>query len=464
MKAPQFYNTLSRQIESFAFSHGEEVKLYTCGPTVYDYAHIGNFRAYIFEDLLQRFLEVIGYRVKRVMNFTDVDDKTIRNSRKQSIPLHEFTAIYKKAFLEDLKTLRIKMPTHMPSATDYIPQMIQMIQMLEKRGIAYQAEDGSVYYRISKFSNYGKLAHLDLEALRPSGRINSDEYEKENLGDFALWKAATPEDGDVGWDSPWGRGRPGWHIECSAMATALLGETIDIHCGGIDNIFPHHEAEIAQSEACSGHRFVKLWMHCEHLRVNNQKMAKSLGNFYTLRDLLQKGFSGDHIRYALLSVHYRIPLNFTLEGLESAKQTLVRIEEWKQRLLSLNFDGEEKKVLAASWHENFLEALADDLNISKALAVLFDAIRETHRAMDQNSLSATDANAHWKAWEIVNRILAIETNFEKTIPEEVQHLLNERKLAREKKDFKESDRLREKITSLGWIVKDTPQGQEIRAI
>ncbi|MEZ5404991.1 MAG: cysteine--tRNA ligase [Verrucomicrobiia bacterium] len=461
---PQFYNTLSRQIESLPFSHGEEIKLYTCGPTVYDYAHIGNFRAYIFEDLLQRFLEATGYRVKRVMNFTDVDDKTIRNSRKQNIPLSEFTAIYKKAFLEDLKTLRIQMPSYMPSATDYIPQMIQMIQTLEQKGIAYQAEDGSVYYRISKFSDYGKLAHLDLEALRPSGRINSDEYEKENLGDFALWKAVTPEDGEVGWESPWGRGRPGWHIECSAMATALLGETIDIHCGGIDNIFPHHEAEIAQSEACSGHCFVKLWMHCEHLRVNNQKMAKSLGNFYTLRDLLEKGFTGDQVRYALLSVHYRIPLNFTLEGLEAAKQALARIDEWKKRLLSLNFDPSEKAE-AAPWQKNFLEALADDLNISKALAVLFDVIRETHRAMDQNSLSQQEANAHWKAWEAINQVLAIKTiTGTLTIPEAVQKLLEERKLVRETKDFKKSDLLRDQIKSLGWIVKDTPKGQELRPL
>ena len=462
MKTPEFYNTLTRTKELLSNLKEENLKLYTCGPTVYDYAHIGNFRAYIFEDLLQRYLEALGYKVYRVMNFTDVDDKTIRNAKKENISLKEFTDIYKKTFLEDLKTLGIKIPKQMPSATDYIPQMIEMIQKLVEQDIAYQAEDNSVYYRISKFPNYGKLAHLNLEELRPSGRVNADEYEKENLGDFALWKAHTPEDGAISWDSPWGKGRPGWHIECSAMAMALLGHTIDIHCGGIDNIFPHHEAEIAQSEACSGKPFVKLWMHCEHLRVNNQKMAKSLGNFYTLRDLLKKGFTGQQVRYALLSVHYRIPLNFTFEGLEASKQALLRIEQWVARLQGLVSSPMENE-LPARWNINFLDALADDLNISKALATLFDLIRETNRALDNNTLSSQEATSHLRAWYQINQILALDFKADKP-SEEINHLLQERQKARQNKDFKTADILRNSIADLGWSVKDTAQGQEIRRL
>lgn len=462
MKTPEFYNTLTRTHETVSQLEGEDLKIYTCGPTVYDYAHIGNFRAYIFEDLLQRYLESQGYRVNRVMNFTDVDDKTIRNARKQALPLQAFTDVYKKAFLEDLKTLRIKIPDQMPSATDFIPQMIEMIQKLVELGIAYQAEDNSVYYRISQFPNYGKLAHLNLEELRPSGRVNADEYEKESLGDFALWKAHSADDGDIGWDSPWGKGRPGWHIECSAMSTTLLGSTIDIHCGGIDNIFPHHEAEIAQSEACSGHPFVKLWMHCEHLRVNNQKMAKSLGNFYTLRDLLEKGFTGQQVRYALLAVHYRIPLNFTFEGLEAAKQALLRIEEWLTRLQGV-VASSFVEAPPAPWRIDFLDALADDLNISKALAVLFDTIRETHRALDKGTLSSHEAETHLGAWHQVNQILALDFQ-EEGPPEKVKQLLSERQLARQSKDFKKADALRTSIANLGWTVKDTSQGQELRRL
>ena len=292
----RLFNTYSRQLEDFApiDPAGKTVKLYTCGPTVYSYAHIGNFRAYIFEDLLQRHLEARGFHVHRVMNLTDVDDKTIRNSRQQDKSLPEFTAPFKQAFFEDLKTLRIQPAETFPEATapEYIARMIEMIGILVERGFAYQAEDGSVYYRIKEFPDYGKLAHLDLDALRPTGRIQNDEYEKESVGDFALWKAWTEADGDVKWDSPWGPGRPGWHIECSAMAGALLGDEIDIHCGGEDNIFPHHEAEIAQSEAVTGKKFVRYWMHCKHLMVNGQKMSKSLGNFTRCATCWQRGTRG----------------------------------------------------------------------------------------------------------------------------------------------------------------------------
>ena len=292
----RFFNTYSRELDEFTplDPAGKIVRMYTCGPTVYNHAHIGNFRAYIFEDLLQRHLEARGFDVLRVMNLTDVDDKTIRNSRAAGKRLADFTALYKEAIFEDIDALRIKRAQHFPAATEpqYIKRMIAMIGELVSKDVAYQADDRSVYFRLSKFPDYGKLAHLNLDELRPSGRVSSDEYEKESVGDFALWKAWDEADGEVKWDSPWGPGRPGWHIECSAMATALLGPELDIHCGGVDNIFPHHEAEIAQSECCTGKKFVRHWLHCAHLMVEGQKMSKSLGNFYTLRDLLAKGWTG----------------------------------------------------------------------------------------------------------------------------------------------------------------------------
>ena len=290
--ALRFFNTYSRKIEEFEPRDpaARAISIYTCGPTVYSRAHIGNFRAYIFEDLLQRHLELRGYKVHRVMNITDVDDKTIRGAREARVPLTKFTEQFKNAFFQDAETLRIKRANEFPAATDqrYIVRMIEMIGELIARGLAYQADDKSVYFRINKFPDYGKLAHFDLTQLQSTGRVKHDEYDKEHIGDFALWKAWDGEDGDVKWDCPWGPGRPGWHIECSAMATALLGDQIDIHCGGVDNIFPHHEAEIAQSEGVTGKKFVRYWLHCAHLLVDGQKMAKSLGNFYTVPDVLAK--------------------------------------------------------------------------------------------------------------------------------------------------------------------------------
>src|SRR2546428_890043 len=333
----RFFNTYSRQLEEVRPRDpaAHNIDIYTCGPTVYSRAHIGNFRAYIFEDLLQRHLELRGYKVHRVMNITDVDDKTIRGAREAGVPLSKFTAQFKEAFFQDIETLRIKRADEFPAATDqrYIDKMIEMISMLIFRGLAYQAEDKSVYFRINKFPDYGKLAHFDLTQLQSTGRVKHDEYDKEHIGDFALWKSWDEADGDVAWDSPWGRGRPGWHIECSAMATAILGPQIDIHCGGVDNIFPHHEAEIAQSECCTGMKFVRYWLHCAHLMVEGQKMAKSLGNFYTLRDLLAKGWSGREVRYALISVNYRLPLNFTFDGLAASRSALERIDGWVDRLM-----------------------------------------------------------------------------------------------------------------------------------
>ncbi len=456
----RLFNTLTRRVEDFSPREPGLVRLYTCGPTVYNFAHIGNFRAYIFEDLLQRHLEYRGLRVERVMNLTDVDDKTIRGCRAAGLPLAEFTAPFKKAFFEDLDTLRIKRAGHFPAATEpvHIERMIAMISTLVEKGHAYRAEDGSVYFRIRSFPDYGRLAHFNIEDLRDGVRVSNDEYEKENVGDFALWKAWDAADGDVGWESPWGRGRPGWHIECSAMATGLLGDELDIHCGGEDNIFPHHEAEIAQSECCTGKKFVRLWMHCRHLRVEGSKMAKSAGNFFTLRDLMDKGWTGREVRYALISVKYREPLNFTFEGLAAARGALQRLDEWTVRLKETAGDSPAAERPAGP--EGFGEALDDDLNISAALAAVFETVRETNRLMNEGSLSAGAARALLDWLRGVNSVLALEPEEEK-IPAGVGELVERRANARAAKDWKLSDTLRDEILAMGWMVKDTRDGQKL---
>ena len=463
----RFFNTYSREVEEFEprDSSARQIRMYTCGPTVYSRAHIGNFRAYIFEDLLQRHLELRGYKVDRVMNITDVDDKTIRGAGEAGIPLRKFTEQFKQAFFEDADTLRIKRANEYPAATDqrYIDRMIDMISTLISKGLAYQAEDKSVYYRINKFPNYGKLAHIDLSQLQSTGRVKHDEYDKEHIGDFALWKAWDEEDGDVKWDSPWGPGRPGWHIECSAMSTALLGDQLDIHCGGVDNIFPHHEAEIAQSEGVTEKKFVRYWLHCAHLLVDGQKMAKSMGNFYTVPDVLAKGYTGRELRYALLRVHYRVPLNFTWEGMNEARESLGRIDEWLTRLREVvgsarRADRTPQRGVPTS---KFEEALDDDLNISAALGFLFESIRETNRAMDQNEMDAATANAWLDWWKRINTVLDLEAEFEIVVPPEVMQLAKERENARREKKWKRSDELREQISKLGWEVRDTKDGPKL---
>ena len=461
----RFFNTYSRKIEEFEPRDpaGHAVSIYTCGPTVYSRAHIGNFRAYIFEDLLQRHLELRGYKVHRVMNITDVDDKTIRGAREAKVPLAKFTEQFKQAFFEDAKTLRIKRADEFPAATDqrYVDRMIDMIRELIARGLAYQADDKSVYFRINKFPNYGNLAHFDLTQLQSTGRVKHDEYDKEHIGDFALWKAWDEEDGDVKWASPWGPGRPGWHIECSAMATALLGNQIDIHCGGVDNIFPHHEAEIAQTEGVTGKKFVRYWLHCAHLLVDGQKMAKSLGNFYTVPDVLAKSYTGRELRYALLRVHYRVPLNFTWEGMEEARQSLTRIDEWLRRLdeVVAKKTNEGKSKMRPG--QQFEEALDDDLNISAALGYLFETIRETNRAMDQNELDPASAKAWLNWWDRINTVLDLESEAEVVVPAEVAQLAEERQNARREKNWKRSDELRDRISALGWDVRDTKDGEKL---
>ncbi|MEI6070900.1 MAG: cysteine--tRNA ligase [Verrucomicrobiae bacterium] len=467
--AIRYFNSFSRRLEEFVPLEPGQVRLYTCGPTVYNFAHIGNFRAYIFEDLLQRHLEFRGFHVHRVMNLTDVDDKTIRGCRAAGIPLAEFTAPFKAAFFEDLDALRIKRADHFPEATsaDQIARMISMIAVLVEKGHAYRADDGSVYFRIRSFPAYGHLAHIVLDELQAGTRIRSDEYEKENVGDFALWKAWDEADGDVAWDSPWGRGRPGWHIECSAMATGILGPQLDIHCGGEDNIFPHHEAEIAQSECVTGLRFAGYWMHCKHLRVEGSKMAKSAGNFFTLRDLIEKGWTGREVRLALLSVKYREPLNFTMDGLAAARSALARLDEWSARITAAAAQvaapqppGSAPAPDLLPEMDAFGDALDDDLNISAALAAVFELIRKTNRRLDAGNLTAEQAKP-LAAWlQGVHSVLALEPDPEAP-PPATGTLLEQRALARAAKDWKSSDALRDQIAALGWTVKDTKDGQKL---
>ncbi len=462
----RLFNTYSRQLEEFKprDATSRKIDMYTCGPTVYSRAHIGNFRAYVFEDLLQRHLELRGYKVRRVMNITDVDDKTIRGARQAKIPLSRFTEPFKQAFFEDIETLHIKRADEFPAATDqrYIDRMIAMIGTLISRDLAYQAEDKSVYYRIQKFPNYGKLSHIDLTQLQSTGRVRNDEYDKEHIGDFALWKAWDEEDGEVKWDSPWGPGRPGWHIECSAMATAILGDQIDIHCGGVDNIFPHHEAEIAQTEGVTGKTFVRYWLHCAHLLVDGQKMSKSLGNFYTLANVLEKGYTGRELRYALMRVHYRSQLNFTWEGMDEARQALGRIDAWIARLEEKSAEESVQRSTSNTQppFQKFETALDDDLNISGALGVLFDAIRDSNRSLDEQTLDSSAAKKWLEWWTEVDRVLAIG-EMPAEIPHEIAALAQARVQARLAKDWRKSDELRDEMSARGWEARDTKDGQKV---
>ena len=457
----RFFNTLTREVEEFRPIDPSRVRMYTCGPTVYDFAHIGNFRAYVFEDLLQRHLEFRGYKIDRVMNLTDIDDKTIRGCRTAGIALVEFTKPFKKAFFEDLDSLRIRRANHFPEATapNYIARMIEMIAVLIERGSAYRAEDGSVYFRIRSFPRYGALAHFNVDELQSTDRVRSDEYEKEEAGDFALWKAWDQEDGDVWWESPWGRGRPGWHIECSAMATALLGPQIDIHCGGEDNIFPHHEAEIAQTECVTNVPFVRLWMHCKHLLVDGRKMSKSENNFFTLRDLMTRGWTGREVRFVLAAVKYREPLNFTFESLEAARKALSRYDEWSDRLKAMA-SAEAERLPDELAPGNFGEALDDDLNVSAALGAIFELIRDSNRLVDAGRLTPGQARSLLTWREKFESVLAFSAD-EESVPDEVREVLARRAEARAKREWALSDALRDQLLATGWQVKDTKEGQKL---
>lgn len=465
----QFYNSLTHRVEPLEPIHPGKIGMYTCGPTVYNYAHIGNFRCYAFEDILKRTLLASGLKVRHVMNLTDVDDKTIRGSQAEHLPLGEFTRKYKDAFFQDIKTLRMIPADVYPAATETIPEMIELIQKLFDKGIAYQAEDKSVYFSIAKWPHYGQLVKIDRDAMRVGVRVKMDEYAKDSMADFALWKAWDQADGDVWWDSPWGRGRPGWHIECSAMSSKYLGKTFDLHCGGVDNMFPHHEDEIAQSEAANGCRFVNMWMHCAHLMVENQKMSKSLGNFYTLKDILDKGYSGREIRYVLIGTYYRQSLNFSFQALEAARGNLQRIDAFRERLQDVakhGAEGDATPEQAAAFEKAgaaFLAALQDDLNVSAGLGVLFDFLRESNRELDAGAFTAAAARGALEALGKMDEVLAVmePDASELKVPEEIQKMADERQAARAAKDWAKADLLRKAIDEAGWIVKDTPKGPQL---
>lgn len=465
----RLFNTETRQKETVIPLKQGEISLYTCGPTVYNYAHIGNFRTYVFEDLLRRSLKYFGYKVVQVQNITDIDDKTLAGAIHEKKKLREYTDPYAKAFFDDLHTLHIEPAEHYPHATDYIPQMIEMIQKLIDRGLAYRGADESIYYSIHKFPSYGRLSHLKMDELQAgaSRRVGTDEYDKENVSDFVLWKAYDYErDGQIFWESPFGKGRPGWHIECSAMAMSLLGETIDIHVGGVDNMFPHHENEIAQSEGCTGKCFVKHWLHAEHLLVDHRKMSKSLGNFYTLRDLLKKGYTGTEVRMLLIGSHYRTQLNFTMEGLDAARTTLERLGDFVERLknVSQKEAGGEMKNLIGTTRTTFKDSLADDLNISQAFAALFDFVRKVNQLCDSGKVSEHEAKEALSFLKELDQVLGI-IPFERKeldIPQELIKALELREQARQAKSWAEADKQRAVITSAGYLIEDTPAGPRLK--
>ena len=463
------YNSLTRRVEALRPLEGNTIRLYTCGPTVYNFAHIGNFRAYAFEDILRRVIQFNGFKVKQVMNLTDVDDKTIRGANAAGVALTDYTKTYKDAFFADLKKINIEPAEVYPAATDHIPEMIALVKKLMEKGVAYKSEDGSVYFKVRAFPGYGKLAHIDFDHQQTGLRCAADEYDKENVGDFALWKAWEASDGPVGWDSPWGRGRPGWHIECSAMSMKYLGETFDLHTGGIDNLFPHHENEIAQAEAATGKPFVKTWMHCAHLKVNGEKMSKSLGNFFTLRDVIEKGYTGREIRYVLVNAHYRTGLNFAFSALDDARKSLARIDacvEAVKRLAGADAPAakpDNASDFAKKCLDDFTAAVNDDLNLPKAFAATFELVRHANAAIGAGALTREAAAQVLAAFKRMDEVLGViffeNEKKDIAIPDDVKAMLDQRAAARAAKNWAESDRLRDALAAQGWLVKDSKEGQ-----
>ena len=451
----RFYNTLTREKEDFFPIKEGEVSMYTCGPTVYNYAHIGNYRAYIFADILKRTVVYSGYKVHHIMNLTDVDDKTIRDSQKEQKSLKDFTEFYTERFYEDVASLHIINPDKFTKATDNIDSMVELTKKLLDNGLAYKSEDGSAYFNIKKFKNYGQLSHLVLEDQKEnaSGRIKKDEYEKDNVQDFALWKAWDENDGDVFWDTDLGRGRPGWHIECSAMSMKFLSEQLDIHTGGVDLIFPHHENEIAQSEGATGKQFVKYWLHNEWLLVDSKKMAKSAGNFYTLRDVIKKGLDPLAYRFWLLMAHYRTRVNFVWEAVEGAETALKRLQGLYIGL------GSEVGTVNAGYQQKFQERIEDDLDTPRALSLVWDLVKDGNVSDADKKATILDFD------KVLGLGFADLTEAQEiNIPEEVATLVTVREQARTDKDFKKSDEIRNKINSLGYEVKDTSGGQKVSKI
>ena len=467
----RLFNTLTRHVEDFVPLDpvGKKVGLYCCGPTVYDFAHIGNIRTFVFADLTRRWLEFSGFDVQHVMNITDVEDKIIRKVRETGQSLGDFTGKYEAEFFSDLATVNCLRPHQTPRATEHIPEIIALISRLLERGVAYKAADGSIYFSIEKYRGcgckYGLLVNLNFDGMRVGERVASDEYEKESVADFALWKARVPDDGAVFWPSPWGEGRPGWHIECSAMSMKALGESFDLHLGGEDLAFPHHEDEIAQSEGATGKPFVKHWMHGYHLLVEGKKMSKSLGNYFTLRDLLGKGFTGREVRFLLLRAHYREQFNFTLSGLAGEKTALARLDECVAKLREVAGNAAPTHSAVSGFLvSNVKEALAEDLNVSKAWAAVFDWVHANNQALTPggHQLSPGEAAGLLTSWAEVDRVLGIGEPAPLEAPAELLALLEDRQAARKAKDFKRSDAIRDELKAKGWTIEDTSKGPRLK--
>jgi cysteinyl-tRNA synthetase len=470
----RFFNTLGRRLERFEPLAPPRVGLYTCGPTVYNHVHIGNLRTFLFEDLLCRALRFLGFDVFQVMNLTDVDDRTIAGALAEGRSLDDFTAPFIASFHDDLRVLGVTPADVYPRATRHVAGMVAIIERLVERGFAYES-DGSIWFRIAADPDYGRLSGIDLSGARQGARVASDDYGKEDAKDFVLWKGAKP--GEPAWDSPWGPGRPGWHIECSAMSAKYLGETFDIHCGGVDNVFPHHENEIAQSESASGRPFVRYWLHSEHLLVDGEKMSKRLGNQYTLRDLLERGLSPRAIRYALVSVHYRQKLNFTFDGLRGSASALKRVDEMLFRLRHATAGaggggGAGLAGRAAAFLDAFGRALADDLNVSAALAALFELVRDVNVAIERGEVGAADRDAVEAALRRADSVLGVlywdadsaagAAAAAGPTDESIRERIEARLEARRRRDFREADRIRDELAAEGVVLEDTPQGTRFK--
>jgi len=483
----RLFNTLSGQVDELVPADGKALRMYACGPTVYDYGHIGNFRTFLQIDVLRRFLKLTGVKVRHVMNITDVDDKIIRNSAAAGIPISEYTPKYVEAFFEDLEALRVERPEQIARATEHIPQMVELIEKLEKAGAAYKTEDGSWYFRLSAFPEYGKLSKKDLSGMEDGARVDVDEYEKDSARDFALWKAVRP--GETSWDAPIGRGRPGWHIECSAMAMQYLGDSFDLHAGGEDLMFPHHENEIAQSESVTHEPFARHWMHVRFLLVDGKKMSKSEGNFYTLRDLLLKGYKASAIRLALISVPYRHQLNFTFDSLTEASAAIDRLRTFHERVTKGSFaagENEEIQLAVKKARVEYMEALANDLNTAEARAPIFDLLRVSNTAIDQGKFYAGDREAvlgvlaafdavfdviedrdaeptrravEWAETSGRQADVAPELLARQGLTDDaIETLVAERTQAKKHRNFARADQIRKELAEKGIILEDSKDG------
>ncbi len=461
--ALKLYNTFTRQKEEFKPIKEGEVKMYSCGPTVYNTVHIGNLRAYAWVDILRKYFDFEEFAVTHVMNITDVEDKTIKASQEEGISLSELTERYTSQFMQNLIDLNITSPTKIVKATDHIKDMIKIIEDLLDKKVAYKGDDGSIYFSIVKFPNYGKLSKLDKSGIKIGFRVDHQEYDKDQAADFVLWKARTEEDGEVFWKSPWGEGRPGWHIECSAMVIKNIGKTIDIHTGAVDNIFPHHENELAQAECHTDKKFVNYWLHNEHLLVNGQKMSKSKNNFYKLQDIYDQKFSARDFRYLLIGSHYRSKLNFTWDSLQAAHNVLKNVDKFIARLEKVK--AEKPQIPANSYeslfnstHDQFFDAIEDDLNTPKALSVIHNMIKKINILVDEDKIGKRAARKTIMLLKKFDNILGIIFVATKKIPKKIVAISNKREVARNEKDFKESDKLRKEIEKAGYEIEDTLLG------